>query len=140
MSRLPLRIRLTLGFAAVVAMLLALVGTAVYAQMKRGIDQVVDRELSTRLSTALDIVADDGDDLGDPGRDPLAALGPGGFVQVLGPGRDVAGTTQAALGARPLNEVGTNPESAPGSESAAGARDLDLPGWTGASESLLASL
>ena len=47
------------------------------------------------------IVRDDGDDLGDPKDDPLKAVDPGAFVQVLDSDGKVAGTTEPELGRTP---------------------------------------
>ncbi len=130
MSRLPIRIRLSLGFALVMAILLALVGAFAYAQLKDGLDDTVDRELSARLAGAIAIVRDDGDDLGDPARDPLVRVDPGGYVQVLDPDGTVAGATSEALTERPL----LDPSSIAGDGSALDpetgevpARDIEVP-------------
>lgn len=130
MSRLPIRLRLSLGFALVMAVLLALVGTLVYSQLKDGLDDTIDRELSARLAGAIAIVRDDGDDLGDPARDPLSRIDPGGVVQVLGPDGQVAGATSEALGERPLlgaDQLTDRGEELDPETGAVPARDIEVP-------------
>ena len=101
-SRIPVRIRLVIAFAAVMAVVLAATGMFVYLRVADELGGTVDRELSARLASAVAIVRDDGDDLGDPDDDPLQAVDQGGFVQVLDSAGRVAGTTEPALGANPV--------------------------------------
>lgn len=83
MSRIPLRIRLTLAFAAAMALVLAATGVFVYERLASDQDRNIERELSARLAGVIALVRDDGDDIGDPRGDPLKVVGPGGFVQVF---------------------------------------------------------
>ena len=82
-SRIPVRIRLVIAFAAVMAVVLTATGMFVYLRVADELGDTVDRELSARLASVATIVRDDGDDLGDPDDDPLQAVDQGGLVQVL---------------------------------------------------------
>jgi heavy metal sensor kinase len=102
MSRVPVRIRLVLAFAAVMAVVLAGTGLFVYDRLADDLDDTLGRELSARLAGVSAIVRDDGDDLGDPAQDPLVAVDAGAIVQVLDEDGAVAGTTVAELAGHPL--------------------------------------
>ena len=52
MSRLPLRIRLTLAFAVVMAALLAILGAFLYVQLRATLDEQLDQSLRTRAAAA----------------------------------------------------------------------------------------
>ncbi len=123
MDRLPIRVRLSLGFALVMAVLLAGVGLFVQSELRSGLDDSIDRELSARLAGAIAIVRDDGDDLGDPARDPLTRIDPGGFVQVLDPDGSVVGATSPALVTRAIGPAVTGGDSA----GRIATRDLSVP-------------
>ena len=90
MSRLPVRIRLTLAFTAVMAVVLAALGMFVYARVGSDLDVALDQSLRTRADQ-LAAVADNsrlGADLGE-----RLVESDEGFAQVLGPdGRVVDGT------------------------------------------------
>jgi two-component system, OmpR family, sensor kinase len=101
-SRIPVRIRLVIAFAAVMAVVLTATGMFVYLRVADELGGTIDRELSARLASAVTIVRDDGDDLGDPDDDPLAAVDQGGLVQVLDSAGEVAGSNEPALGANPV--------------------------------------
>jgi heavy metal sensor kinase len=101
-SRIPVRIRLVIAFAAVMAVVLTATGMFVYLRVAEELGDTVDRELSARLASVVAIVRDDSDDLGDPDDDPLQAVDQGGLVQVLDSAGKVAGTTERALGANPV--------------------------------------
>jgi two-component system, OmpR family, sensor kinase len=101
-SRIPVRIRLVIAFAAVMAVVLTATGMFVYLRVADELGGTIDRELSARLASAVTIVRDDGDDLGDPDDDPLAAVDQGGLVQVLDSAGKVAGSNEPALGANPV--------------------------------------
>jgi signal transduction histidine kinase len=102
MSRVPVRIRLVLAFAAVMAVVLAGTGLFVYDRLADDLDDTADRELAARLAGVSAIVRDDGDDLGDPAQDPLVAVDSGAVVQVLDEDGSVAGTTIPELADHPL--------------------------------------
>ena len=102
MSRVPVRIRLVLAFAAVMAVVLAVTGLFVYVRLAGELSETVDRELDARLAGVVAIVRDDGDDLGNPREDPLQAVDRGAFVQVLDSDGTVAGATEPELAAGAL--------------------------------------
>lgn len=85
-ARLPIRIRLTIAFAAAMAVVLGAAGTILYAQFQRDLDGEIDDALRAQ---AIDIAA-----LVDAGRDPRSIAASGErFAQVYGPdGRVVAST------------------------------------------------
>ena len=76
-SRIPVRIRLVIAFAAVMAVVLTATGMFVYLRVAGELGDTVDRELSARLASVVAIVRDDGDDLGDPDDEPLKAVDQG---------------------------------------------------------------
>jgi heavy metal sensor kinase len=102
LGAIPIRLRLALGFAAVMAVVLAAVGAFVYDRTGSDLDQQISRELKARMAGVVAIVRDDGDDLGDPEQDPLARVDSEGLVQVIGPGRRVADATSDAHLTTPL--------------------------------------
>jgi heavy metal sensor kinase len=78
MSRLPLRVRLTLVFAVVMAVLLAVLGAFLYVQLRSTLDEQLDQNLRTRAAAAEGLPV--GTRVGDDES----------FVQVV-PGRSVDG-------------------------------------------------
>ena len=54
--RLPIRVRLTVAFAGVLAAVLAVGGVVLYAVFQRDFDQQIDRDLSTRLTDVTRLV------------------------------------------------------------------------------------
>jgi heavy metal sensor kinase len=102
LSRLPVRVRLVIAFSAVMALVLAATGMFVYLRFADELGETVDRELAARLAGVVAIVRDDGDDLGHPRDDPLRAVDPGAFVQVLDSEGAVAGTTEPKLASSPV--------------------------------------
>ena len=83
LRRLPIRLRLTLAFAAAMALVLAGTGAFVYFRMENALDQSVDQGLRSRASdlTALVRQADEG--LTQAGRSPLTERGEN-IAQILG--------------------------------------------------------
>jgi heavy metal sensor kinase len=102
LSQLPIRLRLAVGFAVVMAIVLAGIGLFVYERTASDIDRQIERELAARLAGTVAIIRDDGDDLGDPAQDPLARVDAEGYVQVLGPSGDVADASAEPLRTEPL--------------------------------------
>ena len=102
LATIPIRVRLVLGFSLLMALVLALIGTFVYARTSSDLDQQIARELDARMAGVIAIVRDDGDDLGDPEQDPLGRVDSEGAVQVIGPAREVADATSDDLKAAPL--------------------------------------
>lgn len=99
---IPIRLRLALAFAVLMALVLAATGAFVYVRTSNDLDQQIAKELAARMAAAVAVVRDDGDDLGDPVQDPLSRIDQSGIVQVLGPGRAVADATTESLRAEPL--------------------------------------
>ena len=102
LATIPIRVRLVLGFSLLMALVLALIGTFVYARTSSDLDQQIARELDARMAGVIAIVRDDGDDLGDPEQDPLGRVDSEGAVQVIGPAHEVADATSDDLKAAPL--------------------------------------
>lgn len=102
LGRIPIRVRLVLGFAAVMALVLALTGAFIYDRTRDDLNRQIQRELDARLAAAVAIIRDDGDDLGDPEFDPLGRLDAGAVVQVLGPGPRIVDATSDELREHPL--------------------------------------
>jgi heavy metal sensor kinase len=102
-SRIPIRIRLSLIFTATMAVVLTGLGLFLYLSLESDLDETLNRELEARLAGVDAIVRDDGDDLGDPQRDPLTRVDAAGFVQVLNARTgEVVGGTPPTLAERPL--------------------------------------
>jgi heavy metal sensor kinase len=60
MSRLPIRVRLTLAFAVAMAVVLAATGAFVYFRLESALNESVDESLSARLSDAVNLARADG--------------------------------------------------------------------------------
>ena len=91
LTRLSLRLRLTLGFALVMAVLLALTGIVVYRIFRSDLNATIDRSLSSR-SAAIAALVHQSDDV--PALGPVAAVDD--FAQVLGPDGTLAASTPNA--------------------------------------------
>ena len=79
--RLPIRVRLTLAFAGVLAAVLAVGGVAVYEVFARDFDKQIDRDLQTRLIDVSRLVDAAAESPGSPEPRHVPA-GSGGLVQV----------------------------------------------------------
>ena len=55
MSRMPIRVRLSLAFALAMAVVLAATGAFVYFRFESALDESVDESLSARLSDAVSL-------------------------------------------------------------------------------------
>ena len=89
--RLPIRLRLTIAFAAVLAAVLGAAGVVLYTELRRDLDDTIDAELRHRAADFVALVGDE--------RDAGAALAAGGepLAQVYAPsGRLLASTRQLA--------------------------------------------
>jgi two-component system OmpR family sensor kinase len=96
MSRLPIRVRLTLAFAFAMMLVLAATGAFLYVRLGTSLDEAIDENLQARASELAPRVARGDTDLGTSGLDPDER-----FVQVLGPsGQAIAGSP--TLGETPL--------------------------------------
>lgn len=94
LSRFPIRLKLTLAFAGVMAVVLVALGAFLYLRFERDLNASVDQGLRSRAGdvTALVRQADSG--LTDAGRSPLTEQGES-FAQILTQeGRVVDGTAQ----------------------------------------------
>jgi signal transduction histidine kinase len=79
--RLPIRVRLTLAFAGVLAAVMAVGGVALYAVFARDFDKQIDRDLQTRLIDVTRLVDSAASTPGSPEPRRVPA-GSGGLVQV----------------------------------------------------------
>src|SRR3954451_1052534 len=96
--RLPIRVRLTLAFAGVLAAVLAVGGVALYAVFADDFDQQIDRDLDTRLVdvTRLADVAAKSSQSSEPRRVPAASGD--GMVQVYRADGRLLATARALRG------------------------------------------
>lgn len=86
MSRLPIRLRLTLVFALALAAVLLAVGGFVYVRVGASLDEQLDESLETRAALLADVVRRDG-------VPPTLQGGEEEFAQVVGPDGVVLATT-----------------------------------------------
>jgi two-component system, OmpR family, sensor kinase len=98
-KRLPVRLRLTLAFAALLAVVLVVAGLFLYSQQKSRLNQSIDQDLNSRESATAALVDRDGR-LGVAGRRAVAAPGEGAAQVLAGGGRVLDGTR--GLRRRPL--------------------------------------
>jgi len=96
MSRLPIRLRLTLAFGLAMAIVLVATGTFLYFRLGSSLDEAIDESLTARAAELAPFVARSTSTLegGGTARDET-------FAQVLGPGNRVVDTTPQ-VGRRPL--------------------------------------
>ncbi|HEU5489919.1 MAG TPA: ATP-binding protein [Gaiellaceae bacterium] len=81
MNRLPIRLRLTLVFALVMAIVLALLGGFLYYRLGSSLDERIADDLESRSATLAELVR-----AGDAaGLEPALLRGEEGVVQVIGP-------------------------------------------------------
>jgi two-component system, OmpR family, sensor kinase len=91
--RLPIRVRLTIAFAGVLAAMLAAAGVVLYTEFQRDLDDSIDAELRPRVADVVALLAEE--------RDPRAALAEGGerLAQVYAPGgRRIASARELSRG------------------------------------------
>jgi signal transduction histidine kinase len=74
-ARLPTRVRVTLAFAAVMAVLLTALGSFIYLRLRSSLDASVDRGLRSRSADLVAVVQQAGADLGKSGESPLTRRG-----------------------------------------------------------------
>jgi two-component system, OmpR family, sensor kinase len=89
--RLPIRLRLTIAFAGVLAAVLGAAGVILYTELRRDLDDTIDRQLRQRSADFAVLLGDE--------RDPRAVPAGGGepLAQVYEPtGRLIASTRQVA--------------------------------------------
>ncbi len=71
MSRLPIRVRVTLAFAAVMAVVLGGVGLFLYLRLEAQLDESLDTALRSRATEVAALARDEGGRLSGAGNDPL---------------------------------------------------------------------
>jgi signal transduction histidine kinase len=98
MSRLPVRVRVTLAFTLAMAILLAALGAFLYLQLRSDLDETIDDNLRSRLAEVSGLVFSGAPEAADS---PAFGDEDETFAQVLRPDGSVAFTT-AAAGERPL--------------------------------------
>src|SRR3954463_12823548 len=92
LRRLPIRLRLTLAFAGVMALVLAATGAFVYLRMQSELDNSLDQGLRSRTGDLTALVQQADQALTEAGRSPLTERGET-LAQILTPdGRVVDGT------------------------------------------------
>src|SRR4051812_32737381 len=92
LRRLPIRLRLTLAFALVMAVVLGATGAFVYLRMQSELDDSVEQGLRSRASDLVALVRQADDALNEVGRSPVSERGEN-VAQILAPsGRLVDGT------------------------------------------------
>ena len=80
MSRLPIRLRLTVVFTLVMALVLAAFGAFVYLRLQSTLDEQLDEQLAVRTDTLASLVRS-----GDAGQDLPGVAPEDEFAQVIGP-------------------------------------------------------
>ncbi len=88
MSRIPIRLRLTLVFTLVMALVLAGFGAFVYLRLKSSLDEQLDERLMLRADALASLVRS-----GTAPSDSLGPVGEDEFAQVLGPDGTLLGAT-----------------------------------------------
>jgi signal transduction histidine kinase len=92
-SRLPVRLRLTLAFTAVMAVVLAAMGAFLYFRLQNELDASLKRSLSSRADEVSALAGTPGSPLASAPQDPLEDDRES-FAQVIGPrGEVIDGTT-----------------------------------------------
>lgn len=100
LNKLPIRLRVTLAFAAVLALLLGATGLFLYVRMGAALDDTVHQGLLQRAGDLRTLVRQADSGLAESGRSPLGEQGEG-LAQILEPDGRVL-DSPPALGARPL--------------------------------------
>ncbi len=98
MSRIPIRLRVTLAFAAAMAVVLTALGLFIYLRYEAQLNETIDQGLENRAGDLAALVARSGGGLGDPGSGIDREES---FAQVLTPGGEIVDATPQ-LTARPL--------------------------------------
>ena len=101
MSRIPIRIRVTLAFAVVMALVLAALGLFVYLRQEHELNEIIDQGLESRADDVAALVARSSGGLQDPTRQLDAEES---FAQVLTPSGEIADTTPQLAGGLVLSE------------------------------------
>src|SRR5215210_879139 len=93
LGRLPVRVRVTLAFAGVMAVVLLATGLFVYLRLAADLDATIDQGLRSRASDVAALVARSGGTLASPGRPQLVEPGED-LAQVLDESGRVVGATR----------------------------------------------
>ena len=88
LRRLPIRLRLTLAFAAAMALVLAGTGAFVYLRMENALNSSVDQGLRSRASDLTALVRQSDEGLTQAGHSPLTERGEN-IAQIVGPNGSV---------------------------------------------------
>lgn len=97
LNRMPIRIRLTLAFAAAMAVVLAIVGVSLYVGLATALDQSIDDGLRSRADDISTLIQQADSALSEGGTDRLVEQGET-FAQVLdGTGRIIDTTPQVGV-------------------------------------------
>jgi two-component system, OmpR family, sensor kinase len=94
--RLPIRLRLTIAFAAVLAAMLGVAGVVVYTVFERDLDDTLDAELQPRAADVVALLAN------EPGADAALTASDERLAQVYAPDGRLISSTRALSGARLL--------------------------------------
>jgi signal transduction histidine kinase len=97
MSRVPIRLRLTLAFALVMAAVLAATGLFVYLRLASGLDRTIEQDLHSRAADVVALAEQSDTGL----REGRAARPSTGFAEILGVRGEVVDSTPG-LASRPL--------------------------------------
>jgi len=81
--RIPIRLRLSLAFALVMAILLGAMGGFIYLRLSDELDTSIRAELDARVGGVRALMIDEGNDIGRGGESPLEYLEDASVIQVL---------------------------------------------------------
>jgi len=109
LNRLPVRVRVTLVFAGVMAVVLAGVGLFLYLRLGTELDKTIEQGLRSRAGDVAALVEQSGSGLAQSGRSPLTEQGEN-LAQILDSAGRVVDSTPS-LRARPLLTQGTLPRA-----------------------------
>lgn len=105
MSRIPIRVRLTIAFAATMTLLLVAGGIATYLAVRSQLDETIETSMTERFGTVASLALEPGSQLPEQQLDPEE-----GFAQILSPGGEVldrsGGPTESPLDAAMLAAAG----------------------------------
>jgi signal transduction histidine kinase len=101
LGRVPIRIRLTLAFAVVMAIVLGATGAFVYLRQRSDLDSAIDRNLSSKAGDVAALVRSDDQALRQSGSSPLTERGET-FAQVVTPAGRVFDSTPQLSSRVPL--------------------------------------
>lgn len=98
MSRIPIRLRVTLAFAGVMALVLAGLGLFVYLRQRDQLDETLETALRSRAAEVSALARDAGGRLSDSGADPLIEQDES-FAEILSPDGTLVDATAQLGGA-----------------------------------------